>query len=276
MSRHRSWTITVNNHSEQDEQQLQAQQVRALFIVYGREKGESGTPHLQGYIQMKQSQTLAYMKKHVHATAHFEVARGTPVQNYEYCTKDGDFWTFGEVPKQGKRTDIETVKQIISDGGSMKDVLQEATSYQAAKFGELLLKYKEPPRLQQVKVYWFYGPTGSGKTKEAFNLCPEAYWQNSTKWWDGYDGEKEVIMDDWRQEGWTIESLLRMWQPYPCRIETKGSTRQLQATTFIITTPNHPQELHFPGEDLQQLLRRITYIREFKTQPCWDIVTGTH
>lgn len=272
MSRHRSWTITVNNHTEQDEQQLQLQQQRALFIVYGREKGESGTPHLQGYIQMKQSQTLEYMKKHVHATAHFEVARGTPLQNYNYCTKDGDFWIFGEVPKQGKRTDIEKIKQMVSEGATMKEIANEATSYQSAKFGELLLKYNEPKRNQEIKVYWFYGPPGSGKTREAAAMCPEAYWHNGTKWFDGYDGEKEVIMDDFRQEGWTIESLLRMWQPYPYRVETKGSTRQLQATTFIITTPYSVDNLFFIGEDIQQLKRRINVIREFINKE--TIVTG--
>lgn len=263
MSRHRSWTITVNNYTEQDEQQLQRQECRSLFIVYGREKGESGTPHLQGYIQMKQSQTLEYMKKHVHATAHFEVARGTPLQNYNYCTKDGDFWTYGEVPKQGKRTDIDNVKQVIKDGGNMKRVLEVATSYQSAKFAELYLKYNEPKRDKAITVYWFYGATGTGKTREAAQLCPEAYWHNNTKWFDGYDGETEVIMDDFRQEGWTIRSLLEMWQPYPYRVDTKGSTRQLQATTFIVTTPRPPNELYFPGEDIQQLIRRINYIRQF-------------
>lgn len=263
MKRHRSWTITVNNYSQQDEQQLQMQQQRAHFIVYGREQGEQGTPHLQGYIQMKQSQTLDYMKKHVHATAHFEVARGTPRQNYDYCTKDGDFWTYGEVPKQGKRTDIDKVKDIISHGGNMKDVVQVSTSYQAAKFAELFLKYTETQRFETITVYWFHGPTGSGKTKEAAAMCPEAYWHSNGKWFDGYDGEKEVIMDDWRQEGWNIKELLRMWQPYPYRVETKGSTRQLQATTFIITCPMSPDELCWPGEDIQQLKRRINYIRKF-------------
>jgi len=264
MSRHRSWTITVNNYTEQDELQLQRQECRALFIVYGREIGESGTPHLQGYIQLKNSQTLAYMKKHVHPTAHLEVARGTPLQNYTYCTKDGDFFTYGEVPKQGKRTDIDTVKSLLSEGGTMKDIVEVATSYQSIKFAEMYLKYAEPARKSiSITVYWFWGPTGSGKSTEAISMCPEAYWKDNTKWWDGYDGQKEVIMDDWRQDGWKINDLLSMWQGLPYRIETKGSSRQLQATTFIVTTPRPPSDLFFPGEDIQQLIRRINYIREF-------------
>lgn len=263
MKRHRSWVFTVNNYSHEDEQHIQQQQQRVIFIVYGREVGEQGTPHLQGYVQMKQAQNLEYMKKYIHATAHFEVAKGTPIQNYDYCTKEGNFWTYGEVPKQGKRSDIALVKDLINKGTNMNQILDKVTSYQAAKFGELMLKYKEPKRDKIVKVYWFYGPTGSGKTREAALMAPEAYWQTGNKWWDGYDGQTEVIMDDFRKEGWTIEELLKIMQPYPYRVETKGGTRQLQATTIIITTPNPPDMLYFPGEDIQQLIRRIYEIREF-------------
>lgn len=264
MQRHRSWCFTVNNYSSEDEHQLQTQECRAKFLVYGREKAPgTGTPHLQGYIQMKNSQTLLYMKEHVHATAHWEPAKGKPIDNWNYCTKDQDYFHFGEVPKQGKRSDIQTAKQIISEGGSLLQVAEETNSYQALKHAELYLKLKEKARNQQVTVYWFYGPTGVGKTKEASQMCPNAYWHPGGKWWEGYDGEKEVIIDDFRQEDWSITTLLKMWQPYPFRVETKGGSRQCQATTFIVTCPMHPMDLRYPGEDLEQVLRRIKEIRQF-------------
>ena len=38
-----------------------------------------------------------------------------------YCTKDGDYVEFGEKPKMGKRTDIDTVKQLFKEGWPIAD-----------------------------------------------------------------------------------------------------------------------------------------------------------
>lgn len=53
-------------------------------------------------------------------------------------------------------------------------------------------------------MLWFFGETGSGKTREAVRLCREQFagdWVmlDITKgWFDGYDGQKAVILDDFR------------------------------------------------------------------------------
>lgn len=54
------------------------------------------------------------------------------------------------------------------------------------------------------KVLWFYGGTGSGKTRETVRLCRELYPDSWTMldvsrgWFDGYDGQEAVILDDLR------------------------------------------------------------------------------
>lgn len=60
---------------------------RARFIVYQLEVGESGTPHLQGYVVFKKPMRLSAVRQLI-PRAHLDIARGTNEQNIAYCTKD--------------------------------------------------------------------------------------------------------------------------------------------------------------------------------------------
>lgn len=74
--------------------------VNFQFII-GKEVGENNTPHLQGYISMnKKFRPLPSFKvirddpeKGEVQCMHFERAKGSPMQNYRYCAKDGNFIT---------------------------------------------------------------------------------------------------------------------------------------------------------------------------------------
>lgn len=43
---------------------------------------------------------------------------------------------------------------------------------------------------------WHWGSTGTGKTRGVRERFPEAYLKSNTKWWDGYNGEDVVILDE--------------------------------------------------------------------------------
>ena len=93
---YRNWVFTVNNYGATDIQIFG--EVECRFVCYGKEVGESGTPHLQGLIIFdKRGKTLAGLKK-VHPTAHWEPMKGTIDQAYAYCVKDGDVYERGEKP----------------------------------------------------------------------------------------------------------------------------------------------------------------------------------
>lgn len=96
MSQSKNWCFTVNNYSVLDDQTLQDMPYK--YLIYGREVGDEGTPHLQGYVQLKKITRLTGMKK-LHPTAHWEVAKGTEEQNRTYCSKEGDFQEFGTPTK---------------------------------------------------------------------------------------------------------------------------------------------------------------------------------
>lgn len=81
----RRWCFTVNNYSDGDIEVFNSLKVRSIIV--GKEVGDSGTPHLQGFIKFTAQKRLAAVKK-ISPTAHWEIAKGTDVQNLDYCSKE--------------------------------------------------------------------------------------------------------------------------------------------------------------------------------------------
>lgn len=62
----------------------------AQYLVYGHETGESGTHHLQGYVEWSKKISLKSLKKHLGTKRiHLEKANGSLDQNQAYCKKEG-------------------------------------------------------------------------------------------------------------------------------------------------------------------------------------------
>lgn len=96
------WVFTLNNYVPADITRLTELAESVEYIVYGRETGESGTPHLQGFVVFKSNHRLDAARNKISDRAHLEVARGTSKQASDYCKKDADFDEFGTLPgKQG-------------------------------------------------------------------------------------------------------------------------------------------------------------------------------
>lgn len=263
MSQGKFWCFTWNNFPE--EYNTIFENSNWNYLIIGKETGESGTPHLQGYIEFPSNRRLNALKK-IHAAIHWEVRRGTAQEAADYCKKDGDFTEQGEIsrPSPGKRNDIETARNIVRTTGRMKNVVENVDSYQAIRVAEIYLKYSEPKRNWKPEVMWFWGPTGSGKTKKAFEITEDPYISGKNlKWWEGYDGHEHVIIDDFRKDFCTFHELLRILDRYEYRIEVKGASRQLLAKKIIITSCYKPSDVYETREDVGQLLRRIDQILEF-------------
>ncbi len=70
------------------------------YMVYGREVGDSGTPHLQGFFILKERRVFSFLNAQLPGS-HKSIARGTSHQAADYCKKDGDYFEHGElVPLQ--------------------------------------------------------------------------------------------------------------------------------------------------------------------------------
>lgn len=254
---------------------LRASSHVSFYIFQLEEAPKTKQLHFQGYTRFKKPMSLQSLKAlflpHV---PHFSACKGSEQQNIAYCSKaesrvDGP-WSFGELGAPGKRTDVATAREIVTSGGRMVDVIEQVNSYQAIKCAELMLKYGEKGRDFVPTVKWFHGATGTGKTRSAFEECPDAWISaKNLKWWEGYDAHAAVIIDDFRKDFCTFHELLRILDRYPYKVETKGGSRQLLAKTIIITCPWSPEVLFSSrsDEDIGQLLRRITEVKLFGEEP---------
>lgn len=272
MSRNRNYCFTINNYTDDHLDNLS--KIKCKYIIYGKETApDTGTPHLQGFIIFHYAKSFNACKNVLPQGAHIEVCKGTPYSNFEYCCKAGNFIERGERPDrvgQGKRNDMKIIKKSVSESMKIKTMLEKdiIVNYQQLKYAEGLSKYYEQTRNWKPTVKWFWGPTGSGKTKSAYEESCMEYDENeiyfamdTAQWFDGYDAQKVVIIDDMRKDFIKFHLLLKLLDRYPYRVQTKGSTRQFLAKLIIITAPYPPQEMYDNREDIQQLLRRIDEIR---------------
>jgi len=262
--RSRGWCFTRNNYNDEDIFRVEDVASTATYLIYGKEVGDSGTPHLQGYVYFENSKSFSKITKLL-PHCHLEVQKGTGCEASDYCKKDGAYKEFGTLPSQGKRNDIKTVKEEILQGGGMREIIEIASNYQTLKIGEMLLKYKEKPRNFKPTVVWIYGESGVGKTRLAYEWFPNIYRKtnSSGKWWDGYDSHAEVLIDDIKDNSKEMYSLLlELLDRYEVRVEAKGASRQFLAKNIIVTSIFSPYEMFSQFSDAKELLRRIDEVKQ--------------
>lgn len=259
-----------------------------VFLCFQLEKApDTGREHFQGFAYFRHpvpfDTALVRVREVMARDDGYEIchpyvaaAKGTPEQCQAYCSKsesavEGSYVEFGKCPKQGTRSDINQVKDDLQSGMSLKDcfLTHPEVCVKYSRGIQLLCDYVQSvPRDPSTPsiVEWWFGPTGTGKSRRAFQLYPQAYVKMSlNRWWDGYAGEKITIIDDYRPDFSKFSEFLRYLDRYPMRVECKGSSMHLQVTHWVITTCSRPEELWKgrTNEQLGQLLRRITSIVEF-------------
>lgn len=273
-SRIRAWTFTLNNYTDDDLKNLGLLGVAqsTTYLIYGKEIGENNTPHLQGYIYMKAGRTFSAMKKII-PKAHIEASEGSAASNTKYCSKDGDVTTFGAPPSQGKRNDIQEIKDMVRRGETMAKIVEVAANYQSVRMAEVCMKYKPLEKREKPMVKWYYGGTGTGKTYAAWEETGYIdTWvsHDSLQWFDGYDGQKNVIIDDFRAGDCRFSNLLRYLDRYPMKVPIKGGFVNWVPTLIIITSTHQPKKVYKNidiQENIDQLLRRIDIIQKYNWSP---------
>lgn len=257
----------MNNPTEEDEQVVQKYiEENGVYGCYGREVGEGGTPHLQGYLILSRKQRLVPVKQGLGGRCHLEPMRGSVDDNEDYCTKEGDVWRFGNKPlANGKRCRDEVAKAVqgaVKHGREGLDRFIEENPGVWAWDGQRILRNVftgvNGPHRPDIRVRWIWGEPGVGKSRMADELYPNAFRKEpKNKWWCGYLMEKEVIMDDYTMECVDLNYLLRWFDRYPCLVETKGAWMPLYADKWVITSNMQPRDIFAGNLQLDALLRRI-------------------
>ncbi len=199
MSRSRKWCFTLNNYVDGVIQRLKTYADTIEYMIYGKEVGEQGTPHLQGFIYKKNPTTFKALKNKIGIERiHLESANGSPLQNYKYCSKDGDFIEFGELPESGKRKDLNDIKEackLIKD--YVKVILHFDTMDQTLNLQQL--------QVAERYCRVFQAQNNILELEEEYRECELRDWQKSVlKRLDSQDGRKVLwIVDEVGNNGKT-------------------------------------------------------------------------
>lgn len=116
------------------------------------------------------------------------------------------------------------------------------------------------------KNMWIYGPPGTGKTRSIWDSARDnlktVYVKNCNKWWDGYDGQDFVIIDDAGESIKVLASHLKNWADrYPITAEVKGGTRRINTASFkLFVTSNYSIDELFNSTDAEALKRRFNVV----------------
>jgi len=139
------WCFTLNNYKEGDIQLISA---KCAKYIIGKEVGESGTPHLQGYIEFDRRVRPMGIYTDMPGI-HWEKCRGSREDNIKYCSKDGIYVT-----------NLNIDKPLV--------LLKESDFYPWQKW--LFNKLMEPANSRT--VYWIYDEAGNiGKSSFAKMMC---------------------------------------------------------------------------------------------------------
>lgn len=265
----RRWCFTVNNYTEDEEVYfhnlvtLYPEDVR--YCVFGLEIGVQGTPHIQGYIEFFRPKRFGGVKDILTERAHIEISYGSQQQAIDYCKKDGNWFEYGAKAIQGRDQWTE-IKKLVLEGDNQGIFDQYPQTYLKFRkaIDELCIKFGPQEEtwdgdLQQ-KNLWLWGAPGVGKSKRVRDEAEgPVYSKNCNKWWDGYNGEETVIIEDMDPTRANMLALhLKLWlDRYPFLGEIKGGAMTITPRYKLVITSNYSPEACFNNpEDLEAIKRR--------------------
>lgn len=216
-----------------------------------------------------------------------------------YVLKHEEFKEFGTRPKFDEGKEFARDEASRPQHVNLRTITDECTTLKEAaeKFPDYFIRFHSgitkwytmmarTTTERDREVHWYFGATGTGKTREARRLLNERY---GTEWDSckftpagfiiGYhQGVEGVLFDDFRHTHCKFEELLTITDRYATCVNVKCGEAIWDPKTIIITCPRHP-EVEFTywrnsedkqsvtHEDIKQLLRRLTVVRNFGTGP---------
>jgi len=198
---------------------------------------------------------------------HWELSRSQAAETYVWKEQtrvaDTQFELGSRALKRNSKTDWNKHWELAKSGR-----LEEMDGDVKIRFYSTLKRiafdYSKPPvELDNVCGIWIWGEPGIGKSRRARDEYPNLFSKNLNKWWDGYNGEEHVLLDDvsLSHSSW-IGWFLKIWADrYPFQAEIKGGTLNIRPKTLVVTS-NYSIETLFPIDiQLQQaILRRFKVI----------------
>lgn len=225
--------------------------------------------------------------------SHVEPQIGGKKELISYLLKEGDHAEKGETvlytqgleniqDKQGARSDIEEIEELLHQGLSPVEIMEQQFSYRRyermIKSAYIDMRIRETPPIKEIRAEWHVGNSGCGKTHMYKILCekysPEQIYltsDNGTGAFDFYieQGAPPIIFIDEFKGRTPYGELLNILDKYS-RIQTHcryNNTYNLWTQCYI-TSIFPPEEAYsYMVEDsrkyrdsITQLIRRLTVI----------------
>lgn len=277
----RYWLLTIPVAHLANEPELSGDLV---YLKGQQEIGEGGLHHWQLLAVFSKKLRLAAVKRHFCPQAHCEPSRSEAANEYvwkEATRVPNTQFEHGTLPvSRARKTDWDRVYNDAVSGdinNIPKDIL--IRNYSAIK--RIRVDNCQPPFRDDVCVNVYWGESGIGKTRRAWHEAgpvEDVYIKNpNTKWWDGYRGQKTVIIDEFVGRI-DISYILTWFDRYPAMVEVKGYSTPLLATTFFITSNVDPRDWYSEINSAQRdgLMRRIIVTKMvFPWQPPRNDITSS-
>lgn len=204
---------------------------------------------------------------------HVEVAKADSFTNLEYCSKEGTFYEYGDRPlaqtekgKKGAQFYVDVLNE--AENNNLKKIRQDAPAFYFDKIK--LLEYHrtraatKPAELDKLENYWIWGSTKTGKTlsvKIKYWGRP-IYWKDPhNKWWDGYNDEEIVVLDDLdaKKSKDYMGEFLKRWCGHEAFLaECKGgNTRYIRPKIMIVTSNWAPTDIWTLDQEIEPIERRF-------------------
>ena len=237
---------------------------RCQYLLCRKGLNKKGEEHAHIYVNYRSPRVVS--SKNTFG-AHIAKCRGTPAQNVAYIESHHPDLVeeFGTLPK-GKAD----ISEMWTD---FTDELKEG---KVDKWSKMYARYEgyANRRLAEVKPktffngnlkhknLWLWGPPRTGKSYWAEHFLPyDTYDKSPNKWWDGYQGEKVVILEDLDPEqAQYIAHYVKKWadrKPITAAVKC-GSMKICPADFHFIVTSNYSIEECFNKKDARAIRDRMT------------------
>jgi hypothetical protein len=301
----RKWQITINN-PETGDREFNHDKLKEILaskksIIYWCMSDEVGgnthTPHTHLYIALNSGMRFETLKN-MFPGAHLEMCKGTSVQNRDYVFKQGKWENdekgvtnikdtheeFGEMPQevQGKRNDLEALYDMIKEGLSNHEILEEDPMYimnieKIEKARQVVREEKYKSVYRNVGITYIYGVTGTGKSR---GIMEKHGYENVFRVtnllhpFDGYNGEEAIVFEEFHGQ-YKMNDMLNWTDGYPLKLPARYNDRQA-CFTHVYITSNMPLEQQYRGVQFESpntwnaLKRRIKQVTYYDGQSITD------
>lgn len=264
MAQARYWLLTIND-SDNGESWSPPDQCpgECQWITGQKEVGSNtGRPHWQLFVSYKRAVRLAAVKRTFGQRIHAEPSRSEAAIAYVHKDDTAVAGTRFELGARAFNRNSKTDWALAKSKAKL-GLLDDCPPDVYIKYYRTLKAIamdhmSKPADLTSCCGIWIYGPPGTGKSHYARQHYGDSlYLKAQNKWWDGYQGERNVLLDDFDCK--VLGHYIKIWADKYCFMaEAKGSSMQIRPWNFIVTS-NYTIEQLFEDPILIDAIKRRFY-----------------